>query len=54
MVITLSDEATKQSIASIRRYFEEELEQDIGDLKAGNVLSTCIVARLRFAPDRYR
>ena len=38
MVIELSDEATKQSLASIRRYFDEELDQDVGDLKAGNVL----------------
>lgn len=30
MAIELSDEATKQSIASIRRYFDEELDQDIG------------------------
>ena len=34
MTITLSDDATKQSIASIRRYFSEVLELDIGDLKA--------------------
>ncbi len=38
MVIELSDEATKQSIASIQRYFDEELDQDIGELKAGNIL----------------
>ena len=42
MTIELSDEATKQSIASIRRYFEEELDQDIGDLKAGNILEFII------------
>jgi len=34
MTIELSLDATKQSIASIRRYFAERLEQDIGDLKA--------------------
>jgi len=34
MAIELSDDAAKQSIASIRRYFAEALEQDIGDLKA--------------------
>ena len=34
MTIALSDDATKQSVASIKRYFAEVLEQDIGDLKA--------------------
>ncbi len=38
MNITLTDEVKKQSIASIRRYFDDELDQDIGDLKAGLVL----------------
>lgn len=38
MKITLSDEARKQSIASIKRYVAEELEQDIGDLKAEMLL----------------
>jgi uncharacterized protein (DUF2164 family) len=38
MSITLPDEARKQALASIRRYFDEELEQDIGDLKAQMVL----------------
>ena len=38
MNISLSDDATKQSVASIRRYFKDELDQDIGDLKAGLVL----------------
>ncbi len=38
MILSLSDEATKQSIASIRRYFGEDLDQDIGDLKAGLIL----------------
>jgi uncharacterized protein (DUF2164 family) len=34
MKIELSDETTTQSIASIRRYFRERLDDDIGDLKA--------------------
>ena len=34
MPISVSEDAKKQSIASIRRYFREELEQDVGDLKA--------------------
>lgn len=38
MNISLSEDATKQAIASIRRYFKEELDQEIGDLKAGLVL----------------
>lgn len=36
--ITLSDDARKQAIASIRQYFETELEQEIGDLKAALLL----------------
>ena len=38
MSIEISAEQRKQSIASIRRYFLEELDQDIGDLKAGSML----------------
>ncbi len=38
MILELTPDATKQSIASIRRYFAEELDQDIGDLKATLVL----------------
>lgn len=38
MPITLSDDAQKQAIASIRRYVAEELDQDIGDLKARMLL----------------
>ncbi len=38
MNISLAEDATKKSIASIRRYFKDELDQDIGDLKAGLVL----------------
>lgn len=36
--IVLSDEAKKQAVASVRRYFQEEMDQDIGDLKAGLLL----------------
>ncbi len=36
--ITLPDDARSQAITSIQRYFEAELEQDIGDLKAALVL----------------
>lgn len=38
MMIALSDAARKQSIASLRRYFTEEMDQDIGDLKASLML----------------
>jgi uncharacterized protein (DUF2164 family) len=38
MTITLTDDARKQSLGSIKRYFLEELNQDIGDLKAELVL----------------
>ena len=38
MKIELSSDKRKQSIASLRRYFSEALEQDIGDLKAGLIL----------------
>lgn len=36
--ITIPDDARTQAVRSIRRYFTEELDQDIGDLKAGLVL----------------
>ena len=38
MTISLPDDARKQSIASIKRYFAEELDQDIGELKADLLL----------------
>jgi uncharacterized protein (DUF2164 family) len=38
MIISLPDHARKQAIASIKRYCAEELEQDLGDLKAGLLL----------------
>lgn len=38
MPTLLSDDAQRQAIASIRRYFSEELDQDIGDLKARMLL----------------
>ena len=34
MQIELSDDTTKRAIGSIRRYFAEQLEQEIGDLQA--------------------
>ena len=42
MSITLSSETTKRLRASIQRYFAEELDQEIGDLKADLVLDYCL------------
>jgi uncharacterized protein (DUF2164 family) len=42
MAIKLSPETTRQLHASIRRYFAENLDQDIGDLKAGLLLDYCL------------
>ena len=42
MAIKLSPEITRQLQASIKRYFAEHLDQDIGDLKAGLVLDYCL------------
>jgi len=36
--ITIPEEARRQAIASIRRHAEENLEQEIGDLKAALLL----------------
>ena len=36
--LELSRDAQKQAIASIRRLFQQELDQDIGDLKASFAL----------------
>lgn len=36
--ITISQEARKQAIGSIRQYFAENLDEDVGELKAGLLL----------------
>ncbi len=36
MKIELADESKKRAIASLRRYFAAELDQEIGDLKAAH------------------
>jgi uncharacterized protein (DUF2164 family) len=36
--LELTSDARKLSLASIRRHFQEDLDQDIGDLKASLVL----------------
>jgi len=38
MTITLAEDAQRQAIASLKRYLAEELDQDVGDLKAGLLL----------------
>ncbi len=38
MPITLSETANSHSIASIKRYLSEQLDQDVGDLQAGLLL----------------
>lgn len=38
MTITLAPDAKKQAIASIRRFFAEQWDQDVGDLKADLLL----------------
>jgi len=40
--LTISEEDRAKSIASLRRYVSEELELDIGDLKAGLLLDYII------------
>jgi uncharacterized protein (DUF2164 family) len=42
MSITLSPDATKLLQASIKRYFAEHLNDDIGDLKAAMMLDFCL------------
>lgn len=42
MAITLPAETKKQLLASIRRYFTENLDEEIGDLKAGMLLDYCL------------
>jgi uncharacterized protein (DUF2164 family) len=42
MAIELSTDTSKRLIGSIRRFFADELDQDIGDLKARLVLEYCV------------
>ena len=42
MPITLAPDTTKRLQASIKRYFAEHLNDDIGDLKAAMVLDFCL------------
>jgi uncharacterized protein (DUF2164 family) len=38
MTLKLAEETEKRLLASVRRFFREELDEDIGDLKAARVL----------------
>ena len=42
MTIKLSKVTKQQSIESIKRYFEEKLDEEIGDLKASLLLDFCL------------
>jgi uncharacterized protein (DUF2164 family) len=42
MPITLSPETTKRLVASIKRYAAENLDEEIGDLKAALLLDYCV------------
>jgi uncharacterized protein (DUF2164 family) len=42
MALKLADETETQLVASIKRFFEEELDEPIGDLKALRVLDFCL------------
>ncbi|MBL8135606.1 MAG: DUF2164 domain-containing protein [Acidobacteria bacterium] len=42
MPITLTPEATKQLVASIKRFTAEHLDDEIGDLKAAMFLDFCV------------
>ena len=38
MPVTLQDDTRDKAIASIRRYFSEQLDQEVGELQAGLLL----------------
>ena len=42
MALKLADETETRLVASIKRFFEEELDEPIGDLKALRVLDFCL------------
>jgi uncharacterized protein (DUF2164 family) len=42
MAIKLADETEKRLVASIRRFFDEELDEPVGELKALRVLDFCL------------
>lgn len=50
MTIKLSKETKQKLIDSIKQYFERELDQEIGDLKASQFLEFCLA---EIAPSVY-
>jgi uncharacterized protein (DUF2164 family) len=42
MAVKLADETEKRLVGSIKRFFEEEMDEPIGDLKALRVLDFCL------------
>jgi uncharacterized protein (DUF2164 family) len=42
MAVKLADETVKRLVASIKRFFEEEMDEPVGDLKALRVLDFCL------------
>jgi len=38
MPLTLSDDTKAKALVSLKRYFDEQLEQELGDLQAGLLL----------------
>jgi uncharacterized protein (DUF2164 family) len=42
VAITLSPDTTKQLHTSIKKYFAEHMDEEIGDLKAGMLLDYCL------------
>ena len=42
MKIQIEPDTRKRMVASIRRYFEQELDEEIGDLKASFLLDFCL------------
>ena len=42
MTLKLSDETEQRLVSSIKRFFEEEMDEPVGDLKALRVLDFCL------------
>lgn len=42
MAITLRDETRKRLLASIQQFFREDLDEEVGDLRAQLVLDFCL------------
>lgn len=42
MAIQLEPQTRKRMVESIRRYYQQELDEEIGDLRAGFLLDFCL------------